>query len=140
MRIVVIGGSRLGVALVEKLLENGHEVVLVDESRERLDEVAERLDAGFIVGDGTLPQTLRDAYGDGADALLLMTNQDDVNILGAVVGRSIGFPRIVVQIVREQLLSVCEELGLDDVVTPHGTVARSIVQSLETPEESPKDG
>lgn len=132
MRIIVIGGSRLGVAVVEQLLEGDHDVVLVDKSRDRLDAMSDRLDCGFIEGDGTLPQTLRDAYGDGADALMLMTNHDDVNILAAVVGRSIGFERVVLQIVQSQLLDVCEELGFKDVVTPHATVASSIVHSLET--------
>lgn len=134
MRIIVIGGSRLGVAVVTKLLDSGHDVVLVDRSRERLDDISDRLDCGFIEGDGTLPKTLRDAYGDGAAALMLMTNQDDVNILAAVVGRSIGFERIVLQIVQAQLLDVCEELGFDDVVTPHATVAASIVHSIENEE------
>ena len=131
MRIIVIGASRLGVALVEELLECNHDVVLVDHSRERLEEVSDELDCGLIEGDGTLPKTLRDAYGDNADALMLMTNHDDVNILGAVVGRAIGFERIVLQIVRSQLLDVCAELGFDEVVTPHATVAGSIVHSLE---------
>ncbi len=134
MRIIVIGGSRLGVAVVGNLLENGHDVILVDRDRARLDEISDRLDCGFIEGDGTLPQTLRDAYGDGADALMLMTNHDDVNILAAVVGRSIGFERVMLQIVQAQLLDVCEELGFDDVVTPHTTVASSIVHSLENRE------
>ncbi len=131
MRIIVIGASRLGVALVDELLDCNHDVVLVDHSRDRLDAVSDQLDCGFIEGDGTLPHTLRDAYGDGADALMLMTNHDDVNILGAVVGRSIGYERIVIQIVRAELLDVCEELGFDEVVTPHATVAGSIVLSLE---------
>ncbi len=134
MRIIVIGASRLGVALVDELLKCNHDVVLVDHSRERLDMLSDKLDCGFIEGDGTLPQTLRDAYGDSADALMLMTNHDDVNILGAVVGRSIGYDRIVLQIVRAQLLDVCEELGFDEVVTPHATVAGSIVHSLENHE------
>ena len=131
MRIVVTGASRLGVAIVSRLLESDHDVVLVDISRARLDEIAERIDCGFIEGDGTLPQTLRDAFGDGAEVLMMMTNQDDVNILGSVVGRSIGFERVILQIVRSELLDVCEELGFDEVVTPHITVARSIVSSIE---------
>ncbi len=131
MRIVVVGASRLGVALVTELLEAGNDVVLVDQSRERLDTVSDRIDCGFIEGDGTLPQTLRDAFGDEAHALILVTNHDDVNILSAVVGRSIGFERIVLQIVRSELLDVCDELGFDDVVTPHATVAKSISRSIK---------
>ena len=132
MRLIVVGASRLGIALVRQLLDHQHDVVLIDKSRERLDDVSSRLDCGFIEGDGTLPQILRDAYGDSADGLMLMTNHDDVNILGAVVGRSIGYERVVLQIVRSELLEVCEELGFDDVVTPHATVARSIVRSIES--------
>lgn len=132
MRIVVVGASRLGVALVTELLEANNDVVLVDQSRERLDEVSNRLDSGFIEGDGTLPQTLRDAYGDEAHALMLVTNHDDVNILGAVVGRAIGYERIVLQIVRSELLEVCEELGFEEVVTPHATVAKSISRSIKS--------
>lgn len=132
MRIVVVGASRLGVALVAELLEHHHDVVLVDQSRDQLDQVSERLDCGFIEGDGTLPQILRDAYGDAADALVLLTNHDDVNILAAVVGRSIGYERVVLQIVRSELLEVCEELGFDEVVTPHATVAQSISSSINS--------
>lgn len=132
MRIVVIGASRMGVALVSELLSRDHDVILVDVSREQLDDVSSRLDCGFVEGDGTLPPILRDAYGDGADALMPMTNHDDVNILAAVVGRSIGYERVLLQIVRAELLDVCAELGLDDVVTPHTTVAKSIARSLES--------
>lgn len=132
MRIVVVGASRLGVALVAELLDNQHDVVLVDRSRERLDAVSERLESGFIEGDGTLPQTLRDAFGDGADALIVVTSHDDVNILSAVVGRSIGYDRVVLQIVRPELLEVCEELGFEEIVTPHATVAKSISRSIKS--------
>ncbi len=132
MRIVIVGASGLGLALAREMLENQHDVVLVDQSREKLDSVSERLDCGFIEGDGTLPQILRDAYGDSADALILLTNHDDVNILAAVVGRSIGYERVILQIGRSELMDVCEELGFDEIVTPHATVARSISRSIKS--------
>ncbi|MFP4044255.1 MAG: potassium channel family protein [Rhodosalinus sp.] len=131
MRIVIVGASRFGTATAEELTGAGHEVVLVDRDSDKLERLAEELDCGFLEGDGSLPSILRDAYGDGADALVLLTNADDVNILAALVGRSVGYPRVVPQIVRNQLLAVCEELGLENLITPHATVARSIVRSLE---------
>lgn len=139
MRIVIVGASRFGVATAEQLGEAGHEVVLVDTDGERLERLAETLDCGMLEGDGSLPSVQRDAYGDGADALLLLTNVDDVNILAALVGRSVGFPRVVPQIVRRQLLAVCEELGLENLITPHATVARAIVRSLEEGRSSALD-
>lgn len=131
MRIVIVGASRFGVATAEQLVETGHEVVLVDTNREKLDDVAEQLDCGMLHGDGSLPTLQREAFGDHADALILLTNTDDVNIMAALVGRSVGFERVVPQIVRSELVAVCEELGLEDLVTPHQTLARSLLRMIE---------
>jgi trk system potassium uptake protein TrkA len=131
MKIVIVGASRFGVSTAEQLVETGHQVVLVDTNRERLDEMAENLDCGMLHGDGSLPTVQREAFGDHADALILLTNTDDVNIMAALVGRSVGFERVIPQIVRSELVAVCEELGLDDLVTPHQTLARSLLRMLE---------
>lgn len=136
MRIVVVGASRFGIYTAKKLIEKGHEVVLIDKNSERLEDIGEQLDCGLIHGDGSLPSVQREAFGDHADALVLLTNVDNVNILAAVVGRSVGFTRVIPQIVGSELLSVCSELDLDDIITPHQTVARSIVETLENDEQS----
>ncbi|MFP7673971.1 potassium channel family protein [Marivita sp. S0852] len=139
MHITVLGASRFGLATVRQLIEDGHEVVLIDIDENRLDELSDGLDAAMICGDGTLPSTLRDAYGDGSDALVALTNKDDVNILSAIVGRSVGFERVVPQIVRSELLSVADELKLDDIITPHESLARSIVTGLTQNSEMDTD-
>ena len=131
MRIVVVGASRFGQATTRQLLDKGHEVVLVDSDRAKLEALEEELDCGMLHGDGSLPSIQREAFGDHADALVLLTNSDDVNILAAAVGKSIGFERVLPQIVRAELISVCEELGLEDMIAPHPRVARSIVRLLE---------
>jgi trk system potassium uptake protein TrkA len=131
MRIVVVGASRFGQATTRQLLDKGHEVVLVDSDRAKLESLEEELDCGMLHGDGSLPSIQREAFGDHADALVLLTNSDDVNILAAAVGKSIGFDRVLPQIVRAELISVCEELGLEDMIAPHPRVARSIVRLLE---------
>lgn len=132
MHVVIVGAARFGVATAAKLIEDGHNVVLVESSRERLDEIADELDCGMIEGDGTLPNILREAKGDAeGDVLCCLTDHSDVNILAAVVGRSIGFKRVIPQIVNRELLTICDELGLKDVITPYETVARSIADSIE---------
>lgn len=139
MHITILGASRFGVATAKHLIEEGHEAILIDKDKERLEALADELDCGMIHGDGTLPSTLRDAFGDGSDALIALTNQDDVNILASVVGRSIGYDRVIPQIVRPELLSVVEELDLDDTITPHESVAQSIVSSLSQHSEMETD-
>lgn len=136
MRVVIVGASKFGTATARELLDGGHEVVLVDTDRRKLEELEDELDCGMLHGDGSLPSVQRDAFGDHADALVLLTNNDDVNIVAAAVGESVGFARVVPQILRAELLSVCEELGLDDLITPHATIGQSIVRVLENNDDA----
>jgi trk system potassium uptake protein TrkA len=134
MRMIVVGASRFGLATLREAIEKGHEAVLVDRDRDRLDAISDEIECGLIHGDGTLPSILREARGDRAEVLLMTTNQDQANILGAAVGRSIGFDRVVIQIIRRELRPICAELGFEDVVMPHETAARSTLGKLDAGE------
>ncbi|MCI5110458.1 MAG: TrkA family potassium uptake protein [Marivita sp.] len=131
MRVVILGASRFGAAIAEKLIEENHEVVLIDKDRDRLEKLSERLDCGMIEGDGTMPSVLEDTYRDEKDAFVAVTNASEDNILAALVARSIGFGRVIPQIVSSQLVNVCRQLELHDVINPHATVAESIADALE---------
>lgn len=131
MRTTVLGASRFAVATIRHLIESGHEVVLIEQSRERIDELAETLDCGMINGDGTLPHTLQEAFGDGSEVFIALTNTDNVNILAAAVARSIGYSRVITQLTRTELLPIIEQLGLGETITPHETVARTLVEAIE---------
>lgn len=131
MRTVIAGASGLGKAAAEKLISADHEVVVIDIDRARLDELSGRLDCGLVHGDCTLPSTLREAAGDEVCALLALTDSDQDNILCAKVALSVGYERVVPQIVKTELLAICEELSIPDVVTPHETVSAGLVDLLE---------
>jgi trk system potassium uptake protein TrkA len=131
MRIVILGASRFGTAIAETLIEAGHEVVVIDQSRERLEMLAERLDCGMLRGDGTMPSTLREAWRDEKDVFVAVTNASEDNILACLVARSVGFGRVIPQIVTSELMRVCEELELHDAINPHATVARDVAEALE---------
>lgn len=131
MRIVILGASRFGTAIAETLMEAEHEVVVIDKSRERLEALAERLDCGMLTGDGTMPSTLREVWRDENDVFIAVTNASEDNILACLVARSVGFGRVIPQIVASELMKVCEELELTDAINPHATVAQDVADALE---------
>lgn len=131
MRIVIAGATSLGATLAERLIEAGAEVVLVDKDAAALDEIADTLDCGMIHGDATLPSTLREAAGDEPDVLVALTHSDEDNILCAVVGRSVGFERVIPQIAAVELGAICEELELTDFIMPDATIATSLIAAIE---------
>lgn len=130
MRIVIAGGTPLGTATAAAMIKAGHDVVIVDRDRDRLEQLSNTHDCGLIQGDATVPSTLREAAGERADVLLALTDSDQNNVLCALVGHSIGFSRVIPQIMEPELSAVCDELGLEDVITPNQTLAASLVDML----------
>lgn len=131
MRVVFVGASTLAVMSARLLIERGHEVVLIDESSAVIDALADDLDCGLITGNGTRPAVLDQVGPRPTDFLFCLTNRDEANILAAVVGRSIGFGRVVPKIEDADLESICTELGLGGVIVPDRGMATILVDLVE---------
>ncbi len=130
MRVVIVGASTLALSTATILLKRGHEVVIVERDKERIDAIAETLDCGFVQGDGSKPAILREAGPTDSDALLCLTNHDQANILAALVGRSLGFPRVIPKIEDPEFEHICVELGLSDTIIPVQAIARTLADTL----------
>ena len=131
MRIVIIGASRAAVQTTNLLLEKGHEVVVIEADQERIDELSDHLECGFLLGDGSKPAILKEASPENTDALLCMTDSDQDNIISALVGRALEFDRVILRIADPDFESICEELALDDVILPDLEFGRSLVALIE---------
>jgi trk system potassium uptake protein TrkA len=124
MRIVFVGASPLAIATARMLLARDHEVVVVDGDKAVIDALAEELDCGFLLGDGTRPAVLREVDPKGTDFLFCLTDNDQTNIIASLVGRSLGFDRVVTRVENEDFEHICLELGLTDTIVPDLTIAR----------------
>lgn len=130
MRIILIGASALAEATAEILLKRGHEVVVIERDKDRIDALAERLDCGFVHGDGTRPAILGEVSPESSDFLFCLTNHDQDNILASLVGRSLGFARVVTKIEDPEFDHICLELGLTDTIIPDQATARTLADMV----------
>lgn len=126
MRAVFIGAGDLTISTAQQLLKSGHEVVIIEKDKARIDELGNELDAGFIHGDGSKPAILREADPAATDFLFCLTRNDQSNILASLVGRSLGYQRVVTRIDDPSFEHICIELGLTDVIVPNYTIARHL--------------
>lgn len=131
MRAVFIGAGSLTLMTARQLLRHGHEVVIIDEDKARLDDIAGELDCGLLHGNGSKPAVLREADAEHTDLLFCLTNNDQTNILASLVGRSLGFPRIVTRIEDPELEHICIELGLENTIIPARTIGRYLADLFE---------
>ncbi|MCB0320973.1 MAG: TrkA family potassium uptake protein [Bdellovibrionales bacterium] len=124
MRIAFVGSSDLSLQTARLLLSGGNEIVIIESDRERIDELSESLDVSFLHGDGSKPSMLRELSPEHTDILFCLTDQDEINVIAALVARTLDFKRVIASIRDPELDSVCNELGLTDIVVPSRTIAR----------------
>ncbi len=131
MRAVFIGASTLAVATARLLLTRGHEVVVIERDKERIEALTDDLDCGYIHGDGSKPAILREADPEHTDLLFCLTGSDQANIIASLVGRSLGFPRVVTKIDDPAFEHICIELGLEDTIIPARTIGQHLADIAE---------
>jgi trk system potassium uptake protein TrkA len=124
MRIVFVGAGSLAVMTASMLGKQGHEVVIVESDKQRIDELTAHLDCGFVHGDGSTPAILKETNPKETDFLFCLTGNDQANIITSLVGRSLGFARVVTKIESAEFEHICIELGLKDTIIPARTIGR----------------
>ena len=78
MRVIIIGCSRLGQNLAEKLNADGNKVTIIDMNAAKVEAIANRCDIMGIVGNGATQSIQREAGVDSADLLIAVTKDSQV--------------------------------------------------------------
>lgn len=89
MRVIVVGGGLVGSTLAEKLAGDGHDVVVVEQNRDLIADLNDRLDVQTICGNGATIPVLMKAGIESADLLAATTDSDEANMVVALVGSGI---------------------------------------------------
>ncbi|MBN2270161.1 MAG: TrkA family potassium uptake protein [Sedimentisphaerales bacterium] len=97
MYVVVIGGGLVGGGLVRLLMDNKHDVVLLERDKEICDALYAETGVIAVHGDGTSVDALKEAGIDKAEVVVATTNSDAVNLAGAVIAHSFDVPQIIVR-------------------------------------------
>jgi len=130
VRTVFIGAGSLAVMTARLLLRRRHEVVMVEREKGRIDALSEELDCGFVHGDGSKPAILRETDPEQSDVLFCLTGSDQANIIASLVGRSLGFPRVITKVEDPEFEHICVELGLEETIIPSRTIGRYLVDTV----------
>jgi trk system potassium uptake protein TrkA len=88
------------------------------------------MDCSFLHGDGSRPDVLREVNPQQTDIFFCLTDSDQANVIASLVGRSLGFKRVVTGVRDVQFEGICHELGLKDTIVPHRTISRYLVDMV----------
>lgn len=117
--VVVFGGRRVGYLVAQGLEKQGISVMVIEEDFNRSQEIAAELrKASVIHGDATDRDFLIEQGVPSADAFVSTTENDELNILCALLAKNLGVPRNLVSLNKPGYIPLAEAIGVDLAISP----------------------
>ena len=98
MKIIVVGGGKVGTALCRSLVAENHDVILIEQDEAVVNHITKRYDIIGIVGNGANFKILEQADVADCDIFVALTEQDEVNMVSAVLAKKMGAKETVVRV------------------------------------------
>lgn len=94
MKIVIVGAGFTGVQLAKRLINEKNDVILIDNDEETVRHASNRLDCTVINADGNNLENLEEAGIAKADALVCVTDNDEINMITCSLVDSV-YPKLL---------------------------------------------
>ena len=134
MKVTILGAGKLGIRIVEALLDGDYEITLVDTNEAKLNMLEQQYDIMTVTGDAKTVELLKEINVESCDFLFSCTTSDDTNILAASFAKSLGCKRVAAR-VRDpehmlQIDFICQQLNIDMLVNPDILITSEIYRYL----------
>lgn len=137
MKVVIIGGGKVGSSLSYNLSNEQNDVTVIDFNAAALKRIQDTQDVMCIEGDGADAGVQRDADVNKAGLLIATTPHDELNILCCLIAKRLGVKRTVSRVRNpvyfKQMDLIKEDLGLSMVINPELITADEILRILMFP-------
>lgn len=137
MRIMILGAGDVGLHLAQQLAIENHDVVVVEQDRERVRRSQDFLDALVIEGNGASLTTLEQAGIAKTDLLLAVTSQDEVNLMACLSAAQYEVPKRIARVSKPDYYDHTgilppERLGVSLMINPERECALESYQLLQS--------
>ncbi|MBU5312122.1 Trk system potassium transporter TrkA [Tissierella carlieri] len=130
-RVMILGGSNIGLYLAQKLSKVNISVTLVEKDKERCQELSEILNDVLIIhGDGTDIHLLEEERLNSMGAFVGVTGYDEENLLMALMAKQSGVPKTISKISRQNYTKIIDRLGIDAALNPTVIAASNILKYI----------
>lgn len=137
MKIIIIGGGKIGGALAGQLVKAGHELTVVDKDEAIVSSLGNAMDIICMEGNGASYATLKEISTDKTDIFLAVTDSDELNILSCFTAHMLGAKHTVARIrdvdYAKQNRFYRDKLGISMIINPELATAMEIYRLLRFP-------
>ena len=137
LNIIIVGGGKVGVTLVEQLAQEGHDITIIDQNAKVVESITNTYDAMGVIGNGASYSTQIEAGIENADLFIAVTNSDELNLLCCTVAKRAGnlaaIARVRTPDYSKEVDYFIEKLGLAMIINPDFVSSRVIAKILTLP-------
>lgn len=136
MKIIIAGAYEIGSHLAKLLSRNDHDIVLMDESEEKLENISPDYDLLTMHASPSSLKALKSAGAEHADLYIAVTPDESMNMNSCVMAKAVGAKKTVAKVnnyefVEPELTKFFDKLGIDSLIYPENLAATDIVNGLK---------
>ena len=145
MYIIIAGAGGVGSHIASLLIEAKHEVAIVEQSSEVVDNIRHRLEVHTIIGTAATPKILKETEVHRADLVIAVTNNDETNMLTCFLAKELGATMTVARVRNPEYSGYFvtaakssstvrkivrpKSLGIDLFINPEFEAAKEIIEN-----------
>jgi trk system potassium uptake protein TrkA len=131
--IIVIGGGKVGFYLARELVNEGHEILVIEQDADKCERIADELGDITLRGDGCEAAVLENAGTARADLFIAVTGDDEDNLVSCQVARKrFNVPQTIARLNNPKNELIFKKLGIDMTVSATAAILAHIEQALPT--------
>ena len=134
MRVIIIGGGKLGYRIAETLSIGNYDVIVIDQSQEVIDRINNNLDVMALRYNGLVGTTLKELNMTKNDWVIAVTGSDEGNMLACMSSKEMGIGKTIARIRNPEysndLVVSKEQLSIDYIINPEKSTANEITRIL----------
>jgi trk system potassium uptake protein TrkA len=128
---IIVGGGKIGYYLAKELLDDQHEVLIIEQDAEKCAQIADDLGEVVMLGDGCEAATLERAGMARADMVIALTGDDEDNLVACQVAKhKFDVPHTVARINNPKNERIFKKLGIDATISSTSVILAHIEQEL----------
>ena len=137
MKVVIVGGGKVGELLCADFSSIFKEVTIIDTNELRVEKLVEAYDINGILGNGANYEVLTRADSAEADMFISVTASDEINMICCIAAKQMGAKYTIARIRNPEYSKtkefLRESLGIDLMVNPEYEAAKQISHMLKYP-------
>ncbi|WP_369742980.1 Trk system potassium transporter TrkA [Pseudidiomarina sp. PP-1MA] len=129
-RVMIAGGGNIGAGLARRLEEN-HHVKLIERNRGRALMLNESLQNTTILeGDASDQRLLIEEHIEDMDVFIAVTNDDEANIMSAMLAKKMGAKKTMVLIQRQAYVDLVQDNVIDIAISPQRATISALLSLI----------